>query len=181
MDTLFVDVNRQLLHHKKAEHADPVEILRQFMSLFNEVFPFGKAPVTPEYLDLAGQVTRRELLAAEGGCVSAREAVRLLGGPNGPKDEETPRRAARENRMVGLRDPFGEWLFPVWQFGPDGGLLPGLRDVLDILKERPGFSGITSFVFLLSPRSSLGDQTPLQALREGREAEAIQAAQRYVE
>jgi len=43
----------------------------------------------------------------------------------------------RAGELVAVR-PTGshEWLYPAWQFGPDGGLRPELEDILRLARER---------------------------------------------
>jgi hypothetical protein len=62
----------------------------------------------------------------------------------------------------------GEWMFPVWQFGDRGGVLPGLREVLGILREgHPAFNDLTAITFFLNPSPYLKGRKPLEALRDG--------------
>ncbi len=107
-----------------------------------------------------------QLLGAEGGSVSAKDAAKLYGGPN-DYSEEAVRKAARNSHLLAIRDGNGNLHFPVWQFGPRGGTQPGLRDVLGILSRRPGSDGLAMATFFLNPTSRLEDKSPIEALRTG--------------
>ena len=126
---------------------------------------------------IAGLGGRLELLAREGGCIDARRAAAAYLGhnPNKEAKAETARRAAREDRLIAIRDGHGDLLFPVWQFGESGGPLPGLPEILKVLSARPGYSEITPFVFFLQPHP-VTQATPLAALRAGRTDDVLAAA-----
>jgi len=127
---------------------------------------------------IAGLGGRLALLARAGGCVDAKKAAVAYLGHNPQKEinPETVRRAAREKRLISIRDGHGDLLFPVWQFADDGsGPLPGLGQVLKTLAERPGYSDITPFVFFLQPHP-LTQGLPLEALRAGEIDRVVAAA-----
>ena len=130
---------------------------------------------------VAGFAGRRALIQREGGCVDAKTAAELYASVRAPKPAraETVRKAAREQRLISVRNGLGEILFPVWQFRPDeGGPLPELARILKELALRPGFSEITPFVFFLQPHPRFG-VSPLKAIRKGRGSEVIEAASEY--
>jgi len=138
-------------------------------------------PVPEAQWAVAGFAGRRALMQREGGCVDAKQAAELYVGAHAdkPAHEETVRRAAREKRLISIRDGRGEILFPVWQFMPEeGGPLPDLSRVLKELALRPGFSDITPFLFFLQPHPRLG-ASPLKTLREGKVNEVLEAAKEY--
>jgi hypothetical protein len=108
-----------------------------------------------------------DLMSREGGSLPASKALKLYGGA-APVTAEALRKAAKAGRLIGVRDGLGEWLFPVWQFGELGGVLPGLREVLLVLHDRhPAFNELTPITFFLNPSPYLKGRTPLEALREG--------------
>ena len=130
---------------------------------------------------VAGFAGRRALIQREGGCVDAMTAAGLYAGARNPKPApaETVRKAAREHRLISVRDGLGEILFPVWQFRPDeGGPLPELARILKELVLRPGFSEITPFVFFLQPHPRFG-VSPLKAIRKGLVSKVMEAAREY--
>lgn len=126
---------------------------------------------------VAGLGGRLALMAKEGGCVDAKQAAQAYLGshPRKKGNAETVRKAARERRLIAIRDGHGDLLFPVWQFTQDAGAWPGLAEVLKVLAERPGYSDITPFVFFLQPHP-VTDGTPLAALRAGRLDRILAAA-----
>jgi hypothetical protein len=108
------------------------------------------------------------LLNAEGGSVSAKNAAKLYGGPN-DYSEEAVRKAARNGQLIAIRDGNASLHFPVWQFGPLGGTLPGLKEALAILSRRPHADILGAVTFFLNPTSRLEGLSPLEALRKGGE------------
>jgi hypothetical protein len=137
----------------------------------------GAYPLPEARFAVAGLGGRFALLAMENGCVDAKKAAQAYVGPHPRKkaNAETVRKAARERRLIAVRDGHGDLLFPVWQFAETGGLLPGLTQVLMALGERPGYSDITPFVFFLQPHPRTRE-TPLSALRAGRIDQVVAAA-----
>jgi hypothetical protein len=158
--------------------ASAVELIQAVLHTVDRSIDIGsEAKANAAKFELAGRSGRAELLAREGGCVDAVRAAGLYrGSPLTDKSvhPEAVRKAAREGRLIGIRDGHGNLLFPVWQFSP-AGAWPNLAPVLKILRNRPGHSEITPFNFFLQPHSRLGT-TPLAAMREGRGEELLEAA-----
>jgi len=134
-------------------------------------------PMPEAKFRVAGLGGRFALLARENGCIDAKAAAAAYVGHNPKKrsNAETVRKAAREKRLIAVRDGHRDMLFPVWQFAEGGGALPGVPQVLKVLSERPGYSDITPFVFFLQPHPRT-QGTPLDALRAGRVDDVIAAA-----
>ena len=126
--------------------------------------------------NLAGRVGRVALMKEEGGCVTSTAAAKLYLGDNPTKtpQPETVRKAARESRLIAIRDGHGDLLFPIWQFAAEGGSLPGLAKVIKELAQRPGYSEITPLRFFLQHHPRTGGR-PLDTLRSG-QIEAVVAA-----
>lgn len=151
-------------------------VYKVIVQALSESFP---APETT--FVLAGFSGRQSLMQREGGCVDSKKAAEFYAGAHATKaaNPETVRKAARERRLISIRDGRGEILFPVWQFKPEeGGPLPELPAILKELAVRPGFSEITPFVFFLQPHPRLGT-SPLKVLRKGRVNEVLEAARDY--
>jgi hypothetical protein len=126
---------------------------------------------------LCGALARENLKNEEGGSISTEEARRFLGGISKSMILERHKRGEllgwRETRQNAVR-------FPVWQFTADG-ILPGLKDVLAILRASPAVDDWGAIVFFLNKRSSLEQERPLDVLRRG-DVEAVKkAAQGYAE
>lgn len=108
-----------------------------------------------------------ELLNAEGGSVSAKDATKLY-SPTGCS-EEAVRKAARQRSLIAIRDGTGSLHFPVWQFSPRGGALPGVSEVLQLLSRRPHIDDVSIATFFTNPSARLGNRSPIAALRSGDE------------
>jgi hypothetical protein len=126
---------------------------------------------------LRGVLARENLKNEEGGSISTEEARRFLGGISKSMVLERHKRGEllgwRETRQNAVR-------FPVWQFTAEG-VLPGLQDVLAILRSSPAVDDWGAIVFFLNKRTSLNQERPLDVLRRG-DVEAVkQAARGHVE
>jgi hypothetical protein len=101
--------------------------------------------------------------------MNAEEVGGLLGGIS--------RQAVDKRRRAGklLALPAGErsWRYPVWQLEAEGGVLPGLEEVLrNFGVEDPW----TRAAFLLGGNDRLSGKRPLDALREGLVEDVARAA-----
>ena len=95
---------------KEAAHrgSPPWAMLELLVSAFDQAYD-GEADdkaVQAARFNLAGRAGRLELMKEEGGCVSSAEAAGLYLGPNPTKkpNPETVRKAAREHRLISIRD-----------------------------------------------------------------------------
>src|SRR2546421_1347976 len=119
---------------------------------------------------LNGIAYRRDLLAREGGVVSARELADLLG--------ITPQAVAKRRqagKLLAIADGQTRYAYPVWQVR-DGETLPGLEAVLG---ELTNMSALDKAHFMTSPDARLEGQTPLDVLRSGDIARVRAAAHAY--
>lgn len=101
------------------------------------------------------------LLAQEGGSVKAKAAATLYG-----YSERVLLKAARSGQIIAIRDGTGNMQFPVWQFGPRGGTLPGVKEVLTILAPRARVDGLAPMCFFLNKTVRLNGLSPIKALRQ---------------
>mgnify|MGYP003656646067 CR=1 FL=1 len=76
--------------------------------------------------------------------------------------------AIREGQAIIVREPEGILYVPRWQFTGEGNVLPGLVQVLGVLKKLPYYTGLTAMIFMLNRRSFLGGRRPIDALRENK-------------
>jgi hypothetical protein len=118
-----------------------------------------------------GHAARELLKEEEGGHISADEARALL---NLSKPSLLDR--FHKGRIVGFRER-NAIRFPVWQFSPDGGLLPGMDKVLARLAEKDSYDSWAKVLFFLNPRHSLGGRRPLDLLRGGQIKDVIELAE----
>jgi hypothetical protein len=106
--------------------------------------------------------SRRDLLE---GALTAPQAAKLLG-----VSRQTPLNRVRDNTLLAVLDR-GAYRFPIWQFDPqgEGGVLPGLSNVLDALEPQQPFAKL---VWLRRPNPTLEGREPLELLRD-RELEPV--------
>ena len=124
-----------------------------------------------------GFEARQKLAEAEGGSLSSEEVTRLLRISKTAvlKRLESGRLLAwREERLRAAR-------FPRWQFDAHGQVLAGLEEVLGCLDQAPGLDVWGKILFFLQTKASLGDQRPLDLLRDGQVEAVLLAAQAYAE
>ncbi|HEY5909680.1 MAG TPA: hypothetical protein VJA21_03650 [Verrucomicrobiae bacterium] len=124
-----------------------------------------------------GLAARQQLAEAEGGSLSSEDVARLL---EISKTAVLKRQAAgrllawREERLQAAR-------FPQWQFSEHGQVLAGLEPVLEILNRDQRLDAWGKILFFLQERGGLGNQRPLDLLRQGKLKEVQLAAQAYAE
>jgi hypothetical protein len=129
----------------------------------SRIDPLAKARVR-------GIFRKAELYEAEGGCVSADEAAKLVG---------ISRQAVHVARQRGdvFALPRGQdgWTYPVWQFA-GGHYLEGLAPVIKALHNDGPFVQAS---FLLSRHALLDGETPLSCLRKGQLDLVLKAAESF--
>jgi DNA-directed RNA polymerase specialized sigma24 family protein len=119
-----------------------------------------------------GAAMKSELLERAGGALSAGDVAELM--------EVTPAAVhARRQRgtLLAVRQANGEFIYPACQFGDDGPLA-GLGQVLAAFRVEGAWTRLS---VLLSPAPSLRDESPLDALRRGDVAGAVDAIATYGE
>ncbi len=114
------------------------------------------------------------LLTAEGGCVSLVDGCRLIRKPE-PVLPNVLREQILEGKIIACRRDEGEYMVPVWQFLPEGGVLPGLDEVLEAIKKIPGSGSLSPFTFFLQSDPLTGGRPPLEALRAGKVDQVLNA------
>lgn len=120
---------------------------------------------------IRGLMAKRQLLLAEGGCMSSEEVATVLG----IKRQAVDKRRVN-GKLVGL--PAGRaYVYPAWQF-VDGQTLPGLEQVLKHLKVNDPWM---QTAWMLNGNSRLEGRPPLDVLREGNRSAVLDAAQIYGE
>jgi hypothetical protein len=129
----------------------------------------------------AGHATSDEglsaLLEAEGGCVDVAAARLLFRKPHGVTRQAVSLQI-RSGKLLAYRSGGGDYLLPIWQFRPEGGVWEGLPEVLAAVREHlDAESPLTAFAFLLQAHPLTGGRPPLVALREGRLAEVLAAVE----
>jgi hypothetical protein len=116
-------------------------------------------------------------LEAEGGCVDVATARLLFRKPHGVTRQALSLQI-RNGKLLAYRSGGGDYLLPVWQFRPEGGVWDGLSEVLATVREKlDAESPLTAFAFLLQAHPLTGGLPPLAALREGRLSEVLAAVE----
>lgn len=116
------------------------------------------------------------MIDAHGGAYGVHEAAQLLG-----TRPEALHKAAQRGRVLAYKWG-GQLRFPVWQFTPEGQVLPGLAEALKALPPDIGARGAARF--FLTPGNGGASPTPLDLLRTGEavaRAEVAALARRYLE
>lgn len=162
--------------------------IRALIADFSAISPVDLADATREILDemssragarssgataqaiLRGHAEKESLKTLEGGHLSADEARAFL-----KLSKPALLDRFKKGRLLGWREK-NAVRFPVWQFGPAGGLLPGLEETLAALRTKPSYDDWAKVLFFLNPRHSLGEQRPLDLLRQGRLEAVLQLA-----
>lgn len=115
---------------------------------------------------LRGRLAMDKLLHAEGGTVGATEAANLLGGVR----RQAVAKARASGRLLGIKVG-NAYQYPIWQF-QQGGILPGLREVLAVLPDEEWMR----LEFFLQAHYGLQEQRPLDLLLAGRISDVLEVA-----
>jgi hypothetical protein len=119
-----------------------------------------------------GATMKSELLGRAGGAFSAGEVAALMGVTAAAVHARRQR-----GTLLAVRQANGEFLYPACQFG-DEGALPGLAQVLASFAVDGEWTRLS---LLLAPAPSLGGAAPVDALRAGDVAGAVEAVSSYGE
>lgn len=114
--------------------------------------------------DSSARIGFQNLIGQEGGVALGKEAAGLYSGRKSATDEAV-RRAARLGHIIVVKDGFENMLFPKWQFSEKGGILPGIRETVKVLRQHPHFHDLLPFTFFLNPSARLGGKRPVDLLR----------------
>ena len=130
-----------------------------------ETRPFIEAGAQAGYASPAEGLA--EMLNAEGGCVDVSVARQLFRRPD-PVSRQAINDGIRRGELLAYRTGGDQYMLPVWQFRPEGGVIEGFPKALKILRESiPGAGPLTPFAFFLQADPMTGGRTPLEALRAG--------------
>ncbi|WP_375268721.1 antitoxin Xre/MbcA/ParS toxin-binding domain-containing protein, partial [Phenylobacterium sp.] len=86
---------------------------------------------------------------------------------------ETVRQKLKRREVLGLQGAKRGVRYPAWQVTRDGGLLPGLPALFELLGDSPW----AVFRFLTQPVPGLGGEAPKDRLRAGKVAEVLDLAE----
>jgi hypothetical protein len=164
MPDVFTETVEPLMRAAKERGATPESLSAAFVSAMFGLY--GR----PAAKDFSVKIGFMNLISQEGGVASAKEAAGLYGGRT-PATDEAVRKAARLGQLIVVKDGRGNMLFPKWQFSEKGGVLPGLRETLKVLRQHPHFHDLLPFTFILNPSARLGGKRPVDLLRSAREGD----------
>jgi len=167
MDTLLERVNEPLLEDAVRHGIKFEDAVSQFSKVLLRVF--GKQDIPPEIPAAFG---RQKLLE---GSLSAREAAVFYSG-TGRVTAEAVKKATRQLKVLAVRGKGGELRFPRWQFLDQGGVVPGLQDVLIELSQSPVGQDVGAIAFFQNPNPLTGGERPIDALKAGRKDDVMLAA-----
>lgn len=121
---------------------------------------------------LRGLEVKKQLIEAEGGCISSSKVGELLGISRQAADK---RRKLR--KLIAIATGKGKYIYPVWQFSESGTTIEGLEDVLNALQ---GLDVWMQIAWMLDPNVRLEEKTPLEQLRQGNIKPVIESAIAFV-
>ncbi len=125
---------------------------------------------------LRGLAAREHLKEEEGGHISAEQARRFLSDVS----KTTVLSQHHAGKLLGWKEGRA-FRFPIWQFAPEGGLLPGMDQVLEVLCKSPVMDDWGKVLFFLNTRESLGGSNVLQVIRNGDLFQALRLAELEME
>lgn len=114
-----------------------------------------------------GESRAAEVLAAPD-MLGADDFAGLIGATR-----ETVRQKLKRREILGLQGAKRGVRYPAWQVSRDGGLLPGLPTVFELLGDSPW----AVFRFLTQPSPALEGEAPKDRLRRGKVAEVLDLAE----
>lgn len=162
MPNVFEETVVPLLRAAKENGASPEALSAAFVkAMFGA---YGRQAAK----DSSAKIGFQSLIGQEGGVASSKEAAGLYGGRK-PATDEAVRKAARLGHIIVVKDGLGNMLFPKWQFSEKGGILPGIRETVKVLRQHPHFHDLLPFTFFLNPSARLGGKRPVDLLRSPNE------------
>jgi hypothetical protein len=128
--------------------------------------PFHDDPLRS--LRLKGLRAKSELLKKEGGVITSSQVAELLGISRQAVDKRR-----RKGKLLAVSLGKRGYFYPVWQFF-ENGVLPGFDILMNLLEP---YDPWMKMIFMLNANHRLGNQSPLEKLREGHLDEVFKAAQ----
>lgn len=141
------------------------ERYRQMRRLMKEEF----APGPRARAILRGVENARQDLKDAGGAFDIEDVRKLLHGVS----RQAIDKRVKDGALLAVPGPSGKRRFPALQFQPDGGVVPGLKEVQAALGYTSPWSVLN---FLVNPHDLLDRRAPIDLLRAGEVALVEQAA-----
>lgn len=136
--------------------------------------PEAYAPDARARAILRGHRVAEQDLRDAGGTYSLDEVRVLLNGVS----RQAVEKRVQDGSLLAVPGPSNRRRYPTLQFGRDGSLVPGLKDVASALPTRNSWALLN---FLSRPDDRLGGRRPVDLLHEGAVVEVVEAAKRYGE
>jgi hypothetical protein len=86
----------------------------------------------------------------------------------------------RNHRILALPREKGNYVYPLWQFGPSSQPLPGIAEIVRLFAEVVETTW-TIASWLVAKEPELDGRAPIEALRRGETGDAFAAARHYAE
>jgi hypothetical protein len=166
----FAELSEKSVVNATAAPTDLVVLLRALSSgeLLDDLR--SVEPLAPAFI--RGIEGQRRLLDEHGGTITAAQIAEMLGITRQAVDKRR-----HSHTLLALNMGRHGYRYPVWQFTKSGPL-PGLEDILQALEPHDEWMQIAFFV---SKNPRLGDETPVDMLKNGEVERVVHAARAYGE
>jgi len=149
------------------------EIVEELVPLeIKEGSEYTQPEVVSTLAMLRGLAGRQELLRAAGGTLTSQQVAKLLG-----VSRQAIYKKTKNNELLALSSGRRGNVYPAFQFTKKGKILEGLDQVVKAINEDPW----QILIFLLEPQADLGNQTPIEALRQGKTEKVVSLVRVYGE
>ncbi|PWU17065.1 MAG: hypothetical protein C5B50_12035 [Verrucomicrobia bacterium] len=166
----------QAVLEKRRKKADPVKLAQLASVAFSATFPSTKRENRLANAIARGLSARQQLIAEEGGSLSADEAAKEIG-----LSKTAILNRYHHGNIVGWREERQNAVrFPVWQFS-EHRVVAGIEETLRVLNKNGRIDDWGRMLFFLQKNQRLNGRRPLDYLRENKLEPILVAAQAYVE
>ncbi len=166
----------QAVLEKAGRKADPTRLAQLATIAFSTAFPSAKKENRLANAIARGLSARQQLVAEEGGSLSADDAAKEIG-----LSKTAVLNRYHHGSIIGWREERQNAVrFPVWQFNEQK-VVPGIEETLKILNQGDRIDDWGRVLFFLQRNLRLNGRRPLDCLRENKLGPVLLAAQAYVE
>jgi len=166
----------QAVLEKTRKKADPIKLAQLASIAFSVTFPSTKRENRLANAIARGLSARQQLIAEEGGSLSADEAAKEIG-----LSKTAILNRYHHGNIIGWREERQNAVrFPIWQFS-EHHVIPGIEDTLRVLNKEGRVDDWGRMLFFLQKNQRLNSRRPLDYLRENKLEPVLLAAQAYVE
>ena len=166
----------QAVLEKRRKKADPIRLAQLASIAFGAAFPSTKRENRLANAIARGLSARQQLIAEEGGSLSADDAAKEIG-----LSKTAILNRYHHGNIIGWREERQNAVrFPVWQLS-EHHVLPGIEETLRVLNKDGRIDDWGRMLFFLQKNLRLNGKRPLDYLRENKLDPVLVAAQAYVE